>query len=137
MTDSRHSSISSERSSSISSESGAPFSATASAPAPEISPLTAKDLHNVPANEADVRRTSVELDAPPRASRGKRLSFGGGNDGHGTPLFSNLHASKSRHMYDGYEDMKPKAGFVESAFRRWVGADHAKAATEGGVGVHK
>lgn len=29
-------------------------------------------------------------------------------------------------MYDGYEDMKPKSGFVKTAFRRWVGADHAE-----------
>lgn len=144
MTDSRKPSVSSERrTSSVASESGVARNMSAPPPAPEIS-------HNVSPSSA----TTGSDKPPPMSNRGKRLvrspslppsspnvsgrqSFGGGNDGYGTPLFSNLQASKSKHMYEGYEDMKPKSSFVESAFRRWVGADHAKPGTASGDSVQR
>jgi hypothetical protein len=60
---------------------------------------------------------------------GMGQSFGGGNDGHGAPLFSNLEAAKQKHMYDGYEDMKPKDGFIGGIYRKLVNAKHATGST--------
>ncbi|KAI5776193.1 hypothetical protein EDC01DRAFT_488665 [Geopyxis carbonaria] len=58
----------------------------------------------------------------PQPQRRKRLSFGGGNDGRGAPMFSKLEASKSKHLSDGYEDMKPPDGYIGGAFKRFINA---------------
>ncbi|KAF8541376.1 hypothetical protein BDD12DRAFT_803808 [Trichophaea hybrida] len=95
--------------------------------APEYSLDVTKDLHNIPTSGAGARNMPAENPNPP--PRKKRLSLGGGNDGHGAPLFSNLEASKQKHMYDGYEDMKPKDGFVGGIYRKLVNAKHTTGAT--------
>lgn len=45
-------------------------------------------------------------------------------DGRGKPMFANLEASKRKHMWDGYEDMKPKEGFVGGLYRWLVNGRH-------------
>jgi len=60
------------------------------------------------------------ITAGPTTTKKKRFSFSSGTDGHGTPMFSNLEAAKARHMSVGYEDMRPKDGFIGTAFRTFV-----------------
>ncbi|KAI5792952.1 hypothetical protein FPQ18DRAFT_408767 [Pyronema domesticum] len=95
-------------------------------PGPEISLDLAKDLHNIPSSDTQARDWAAEHPNP--EPRRKRWSLGGGNDGHGAPLFSNLDASKKKHMFDGCEDIKPKDGFIGGWYRRLVDARHQSGA---------
>jgi len=85
-----------------------------------VTPGQAKTLHNItvaPNTENTPRRDVREQ--PPRK---KRLSFGGGNDGRGSPMFANLESARAKPMADGYDDQKPPDGFIGSAFKRFINA---------------
>ncbi|TGZ80429.1 hypothetical protein EX30DRAFT_372356 [Ascodesmis nigricans] len=59
-----------------------------------------------------------------KSQRQRRMSLGGGVDGHGRPLFSSLQASTPRHMTDGFEDMHPTNGPLSRAFKGYVNIHH-------------
>jgi len=80
----------------------------------------AKPLHNVPIASSAEHASGREIKE--QAPRKKRLSFGGGNDGRGSPMFANLENVRGRHMADGYNDQKPPDGFVGAAFKRFINA---------------
>ncbi|PWW75312.1 hypothetical protein C7212DRAFT_322818 [Tuber magnatum] len=64
-----------------------------------------------------------------QAPRRKRLSFGGGNDGRGSPMFANLESVRAKHTAGGYDDQKPPDGFFGAAFKRFVTGNPTMRAT--------
>ncbi|CUS11578.1 unnamed protein product [Tuber aestivum] len=81
-------------------------------------PGQTKTQHNVtvvPGTENAPRREIGE-----QAPRKKRLSFGGGNDGRGSPMFANLESARAKHLASGYDDQKPPDGFIGAAFKRFI-----------------
>ncbi|RPA90061.1 hypothetical protein L873DRAFT_1795701 [Choiromyces venosus 120613-1] len=85
-----------------------------------ITPGQAKTLHNIPV--APSAENAPRKETKEQAPRKKRLSFGGGNDGRGNPMFANLESARGKHMLDGYDDQKPPDGFIGAAFKRFISA---------------
>ncbi|KAL7273974.1 hypothetical protein RUND412_003135 [Rhizina undulata] len=81
-------------------------------------------LHNVSMASSDDRAPTAEIKQT--IEKKKRWSFGGGANGQGRPLFANLEASKGKHRYEGYEDIKPPDGYFGAAFKRYVSGRTAK-----------
>ncbi|KAL0638503.1 hypothetical protein Q9L58_002439 [Maublancomyces gigas] len=86
--------------------------------------------------EAETPHNAPAVDNLPRGEikgqdRKKRMSFGGGNDGRGAPMFKNLETVRKKHIADGYDDQKPPDGFFGAAFKRFVGAKTGSAVAGG------
>ena len=114
-----------------------------------VSPISldvAKDLHNVPFSDTEARERAYSNPRPPPRQEQRFVSTlfpvrrqqslmawqkpTSGYDGRGAPMFSNLAAAKNKHMYDGYEDMRPPFGLFNATYRKLVNAKHGASFAE-------
>ncbi|CAZ79261.1 unnamed protein product [Tuber melanosporum] len=85
-----------------------------------VTPGQAKtqDTVTVPSSAENAAGREIKEQVP----RKKRLSFGGGNDGRGSPMFASLESARAKRMADGYDDQKPPDGFLGATFKRFISA---------------